>query len=211
MIQTSKIFEDFRGSVNRHLVFRQCGGKTVVSRFPNRSRVVYSEEQRRAQKRFSEAVEFARVVIKEPGLKNVYSVKAALLGFRSAWNLAIAEFMSEKPLGIKKKKIRFDRSILRHSMGWNIPVKLYKFAEEPEQGILKVPLRLRSKPVRERTQVTRGLRGGSRELQRYRWRIKSAMTSGRWGIEGDSGSRPESVFKRTNLSLNHSNWRSTFR
>ncbi|MEJ7693420.1 hypothetical protein [Daejeonella sp.] len=149
MIQTSPIFKGFRGSVNRHLLFRQCGGKTVVSRFPNRNRVIYSEQQRQAQKRFSEAVEFARVVIKEPGLKDIYSVRASLLGFRSAWNLAIAEFMSDKPLEIKRKKIRFDKSILIRSLRWNIPVKLYKFAEQPEQGVLKVPKRIRSKPAHD--------------------------------------------------------------
>ncbi len=128
-----------------------------MSRFPNRSRVIYSEQQKQAQKRFSDAVSFARVVIKEPGLKDIYSIKAVLLGFRSAWNLAIAEFMSETPLVIKKKKIRFDKSILRRSLRWNIPVKLYMFAEESEHCVLKVPPRVLSKPRRERKQAARGL------------------------------------------------------
>ncbi|MEJ7694066.1 hypothetical protein [Daejeonella sp.] len=146
-IQTSPIFAGFRGSVNRHLLFRQCGGKTVFGQFPDRSRVIYSELQKQAQKRFSEAVDFARVVIKEPGLRDIYSIKASLLGFRSAWNLAIAEFMSDKPLQVKRKKIRFDKSVLIRSIGWNIPVKLYKFAEEPVRDVLKVPQRLRSRPA----------------------------------------------------------------
>ena len=128
-----------------------------MSQFPNRSRVIYSEQQKQAQKRFSDAVDFARVVIKEPGLKHIYSVKACLLGFRSAWNLAIAEFMSDTPLGVKRKKIWFDKSILVRSLRRNITVKLYKFAEEPEPRVLKVPSRLKSKPVRERTQAARGL------------------------------------------------------
>ena len=117
----------------------------MVSQFPDRSKVVYSELQKQSQKRFSEAVDFARVVIKEPGLKDIYCLKASLLGFHSAWNLAIAEFMSDKPLEVKKKKIRFDKSILIRSLGWNVPVKLYKFAEEPTQGVLKVPERLSSR------------------------------------------------------------------
>ena len=56
-----------------------------------------------AQKCFSDAVEFARVVIKEPGLKETYCVKASLLGFRSSWNIAIPEFMSDKPLTVQKE------------------------------------------------------------------------------------------------------------
>lgn len=125
----------------------------MISRFPNRSKVIYSEQQKQSQKRFSDAIDFARVVIKEPGLKNMYSIKATLLGFRSAWNLAIAEFMSDKPLEIKKKKIRFDKSILKRSLGWNIPVKLYKFADEPQLGVFKVARRLRSKYRRDRTRA----------------------------------------------------------
>ncbi len=143
-IQTSPLFTGFRGSVNRRLLFRQCGGKTVLSRFPDRSRVIYSERQKQSQKRFSDAVDFAGVVIKEAGLKDIYSIKASLLGFRSAWNLAIAEFMSDRPLNVKKKKIRFDKLILVRSLRWNIPVKLYRFDEEPVQGVLNVPKRLKS-------------------------------------------------------------------
>ena len=144
-IQTSPLFSGYRGSINRQFLFRQCGGKTILSRFPDRSKVIYSERQKKAQKRFSEAVDFARVVIKEPGLKDIYCVRASLLGFRSAWNLAIAEFMSDKPLEIKKKKIRFDRSILTRSLCWNVPVKLYKFAEVPVRTVLKVPPRVKMK------------------------------------------------------------------
>lgn len=162
MIQTSPIFKGFRGSVNRHLLFRQCGGKTVVSKFPNRSKVIYSEQQKHAQKRFSEAVDFARVVIKEPGLKNIYCIKASLLGFRSAWNLAIAEFMSDQPLTVKKKKIKFDKSILVRSLRRKIQVKLYKFAEETAQGVLKVPKR--GRPQKFYPHSKRSIRSNKRLL-----------------------------------------------
>jgi len=169
MIQTSPIFKDFRGSVNRHLLFRQCGGKTVVSQFPNRSRVIYSDQQKQAQKRFSEAVDFARVVIKEPGLRDTYSIKASLLGFRSAWNVAIAEFMSEKPLEVKKKKIRFDKSILRRSLGRKIKMTLYKYAEEPTRHVLEMGRRLRSTPRRFKFQ------GGHRTQSTYSGEIMEEL------------------------------------
>ncbi len=141
-IQTSPIFKGFSGSVNRRLLFRQCSGITVLSRFPDRSKVVYSERQKQAQRRFSDAVDFARVVISQPGLKDIYAIKASLLGFRSAWNVAIAEFMSGTPLKVKKKRIRFDKSLIRMSLGRKMHIKLYKTADKADE-VLKVPERLK--------------------------------------------------------------------
>jgi len=149
-IHTSPLFAGFHGSVYRQLLFRQRDGKTVVSKFPNRSKVVYSEQQKWAQKRFSDAVDFARVVIKEPGLKKIYSIKASLLRFRSAWNLVIAEFMSDKPHEVKKSKIRFDKAWINTEIGWNVKAKLYKFSEDEAQPVLKIPLRIQGRPRRGR-------------------------------------------------------------
>lgn len=130
----------------------------MFSKFPDRSKVIYSELQKKAQKRFSEAVDFARVVINEPGLRDIYSIKASLLGFRSAWNVAIAEFMSDEPLEVKTKKIRFDKSILIRSLGWKIKMNLYKYAGESAQVVLKVPKRQRLKPARDTVQAARACR-----------------------------------------------------
>lgn len=138
-IHTSSVFEGFRGSINRQLVFRQYFGKTVVSKFPDRSSVIYTENQKREQKRFSDAVSFARIVIADAGLKQIYSIRASLLGFRSAWNAAIAEYMSDKPLSVKKKKIRFEKSVIISQMGKNTQVKLYKTIEGTEQVFIKIP------------------------------------------------------------------------
>ena len=77
-IHTSAIFKGFSGNIDRQLLFRQSGGKTIVSKFPDRSRVIYSERQKREQRRFADAVSFARVVIADKGLKPVYSLKAAV-------------------------------------------------------------------------------------------------------------------------------------
>ncbi|HEY1061603.1 MAG TPA: hypothetical protein VGE44_07945 [Daejeonella sp.] len=147
-IQTSALFKGFSGSVNRQIVFKQYGGKTVISRFPDRSNVIYSERQKREQRRFADAVSFARVVIADKGLKQVYSIKAALLRFRSAWNVAIAEYMSDQPLSVKKKKISFDKSLIRDSMGRNIHVKLFKTVENEVPVLVRVPKRrIRSRNI----------------------------------------------------------------
>ena len=140
-IHTSAIFKGFSGNIDRQLLFRQSGGKTIVSKFPDRSKVIYSERQKREQRRFADAVSFARVVIADKGLKPIYSLKAAVLGFRSAWNVAIAEFMSDQPLQVKKKKIAFDKSQLNYPADYEIKVKLFKKVEDPAS--VKIPRRKR--------------------------------------------------------------------
>ena len=142
-IHTSAIFKGFSGNIDRQLLFRQSGGKTIVSKFPDRSRVIYSERQKREQRRFADAVSFARVVIADKGLKPVYSLKAAVLGFRSAWNVAIAEFMSDQPLQAKKKKIAFDKTQLNFPADSEIRVKLFKTADEPVHIQVNIPRRKR--------------------------------------------------------------------
>jgi hypothetical protein len=140
-IHTSTIFQGFSGSINRQLLFRQCGGKTVVSKFPDRSAVIYSEKQKLERRRFADAVSFARVVIADQGLKQTYSIKAAVLGFRSAWNVAIAEYMSDQPLKVRKKKIPFDRSQIQYPADSKLQIKLFKTIEGEPPVLVKVSRR----------------------------------------------------------------------
>jgi len=152
-IHTSALFQGFSGSINRQLLFRQCGGKTIVSKFPDRSTVIYSEKQKQEQRRFADAVSFARVVIADQGLKQAYSIKAAVLGFRSAWNVAIAEYMSDQPLKVKKKKVPFDKSQINYPADSKLQIKLFKTIEEEPPVLVKVSRR-----------KSRG-----RNIAKYRW------------------------------------------
>lgn len=140
-IQTSALFQGFSGNIDRQLLYRQCGGKTVVSKFPDRSAVIYSEKQKQERRRFADAVSFARVIIANQGLKQDYSIKAAVLGFRSAWNVAIAEYMSDQPLKVRKKKIPFDKSQLNLPAGSKLKIMLFKTIEPEAPLLVKVPPR----------------------------------------------------------------------
>ncbi|MDP3469609.1 MAG: hypothetical protein Q8S11_14815 [Daejeonella sp.] len=140
-IQTSALFQGFSGNIDRQLLYRQCGGKTVVSKFPDRSAVIYSEKQKQERRRFADAVSFARMVIANQGLKQDYSIKAAILGFRSAWNVAIAEYMSDQPLKVKKKKIPFDKSEINFPACSKLKIKLFKTIESEAPLLVKVPHR----------------------------------------------------------------------
>lgn len=72
-------------------------------------------------------------------MKQVYSLKAAVLGFRSAWNVAIAAYMSDQPLQVKKKKVPFDQSKLNYPADCKIGIKLFKMVERQAQVVVKVP------------------------------------------------------------------------
>jgi ribosomal protein L9 len=137
-IHTSVLFQGFSGSINRQLLFRQCGGRTVVSKFPDRSTVIYSEKQKQERRRFADAVSFARVVIADQGLKQAYSIKAAMLGFRSAWNVAIAEYMSEQPLKVRKKKIPFDKSQINYPEDSKLQIKLFRTIEAQSPVLVEI-------------------------------------------------------------------------
>ncbi|MDP3468549.1 MAG: hypothetical protein Q8S11_09470 [Daejeonella sp.] len=165
-IQTSILFKGFSGSINRQLLFRQCAGKTVVSRFPDRSSVIYSEKQKQERRRFADAVSFARVVISDRGLKQVYSIKAALLGFRSVWNVAIAEHMSDQPLKVKKKKMPFDKSQIELQAGRKIQIKLFRTIEGEPPVLVKLSLRYsRSRNITKIRRDRVGLQRDASELQ----------------------------------------------
>lgn len=158
-VQTSDIFEGFSGSINRQLLFRQCSGKTIVSKFPDRSAVIYSENQMRQQRRFADAVSFARIVISNEVLFRKYSIQASLLGFRSAWNVAIAEYMSTGPLNVKPQKIKFDKTIISGRMGKHIKVKLAKRiqpdTDSPFKQLKEKPCRMKPADDRKRTHTIR--------------------------------------------------------
>ena len=168
-IHTSAIFQGFSGSIDRQLLFRQCGGKTIVSKFPDRSKVIYSEKQQRERRRFADAVSFARIVIANQSIKEDYSIKAAVLGFRSAWNVAIAEFMSDRPLKVKKKKIPFDKSQINYPADSKLHIKLFKTLGE-ESLVLPKTLR-RKRKIRNISTVFRSSRcsAGHVEQQMFRY------------------------------------------
>lgn len=147
-VHTSPVFEGFSGNINRQLVLKQRLGKTIVTKFPDRSRVVYSENQKQEQRRFADAVSFARIVIADKVLFEQYSIKASLLGFRSAWNAAIAEYMSTEPLHPKPKKIRFEKSIITGPMGGKITVNLFKLVYPDTKKLFK---RIKEKPRKFRS------------------------------------------------------------
>ena len=61
------------GTLGKTLVFKRIRGRTVVSCYPDRSRVVLSERQVAANQKFKEAVAFARQITADPEKKAAFA------------------------------------------------------------------------------------------------------------------------------------------
>ena len=78
------------GKVGDLLVFRQVGGKTIVSKVPPK-RKVSTEQQKAQQRKFQRAVLYAKSVMADPaGMGAAYS-QAAKKG-QTGYNVAVADF-----------------------------------------------------------------------------------------------------------------------
>ena len=79
------------GSFSGLITFKQYNGKTVVSHYPDMSKVIYTKAQIAERFRFKLAVAYARNVIADPVKKKAYSSKKHI----SAYHAAIAEYINK--------------------------------------------------------------------------------------------------------------------
>lgn len=79
------------GQIGKQLVFKNYDGKTVVTRHPDMRGINPSERQKERRNIFKEAVEYAKSVCRDPGLKEIYAIKVAK--GQSVYHFAIKEYM----------------------------------------------------------------------------------------------------------------------
>ena len=92
-LHKTSLLYGFSGSISKQLVYRQYAGGTIVSAYPDMSRVIFSERQKEEQGLFALAVAFARSVIKDPVKKKEFA-KRLPKGAR-VYNGAIKEFLAQ--------------------------------------------------------------------------------------------------------------------
>jgi len=78
------------GKVGDLLVFSQRGGKTVVSKVPQKRKGGDSELQKEHKRKFQRAVLYAKSALTSPDLQEAYG-KSAKKG-QTAYNVAVADF-----------------------------------------------------------------------------------------------------------------------
>jgi hypothetical protein len=74
-------------------VLRWRGGKSILSKMPDCSRVVKTKAQKANMKRFAAATIYGKKVLGDPRLREKYKKKKKM--YQSIWNAAISDFMSK--------------------------------------------------------------------------------------------------------------------
>lgn len=89
-IKKNILLQGLSGTLNKQLVLKQYNNITVISSYPDMTRVIKSEKQKTENRRFREAVAYARSQMADPVSKAEYKAKAR--GLQKPHNIAIADF-----------------------------------------------------------------------------------------------------------------------
>jgi hypothetical protein len=89
-IKKNIIMHGLTGTLNKELMLKHYGTNTVISSYPDMSKVVKSENQKAENHKFREAIAYARSQMADPVAKAEYKAKAK--GLQNAQNVAIADF-----------------------------------------------------------------------------------------------------------------------
>jgi hypothetical protein len=95
-IEDNIVMKNMSGAIGKQLVFRRVNGKTIACKYPNRSHVVYTEEQIGYRTLFAKASAYASGILKDPAKKAAYKRH----GETSVYHSAIKDYMD----AIREKK-----------------------------------------------------------------------------------------------------------
>lgn len=93
---------NYKGSIDKTVVVKQYDKHTVLTSYPDRSKVEYTEDQRVHHSSFADAVAFAQSIINDPVKKAEYS-KLLPKGKR-LYNAAIQEYLNPQPVPFSRVK-----------------------------------------------------------------------------------------------------------
>lgn len=84
------LLHNVRGQLGKQIVVKHYGNKIVITAYPDMSRVKPSVKQKKRRALFSEGVVYAKAIIADPELNELYR-KEVKKG--TVYNFAIKEFM----------------------------------------------------------------------------------------------------------------------
>lgn len=94
---TSTLASGLSGHIGKQLVFKRYAHKTVVTRYPDMSRVKPSPLQKERRKVFGEAVAYARAINNDPVRKAAYLPKVPK--GKTVYQFALKEYLKAHPTG----------------------------------------------------------------------------------------------------------------
>ncbi|MBN2213642.1 MAG: hypothetical protein JW723_05305 [Bacteroidales bacterium] len=89
-LKERNIIKGLSGRVGKNFIFKQYGSKTIISVYPDMSKVRLSAKQKKENNRFREAMAYARSQMSDPDAKAAYKAKAK--DMQKPHNVAIADF-----------------------------------------------------------------------------------------------------------------------
>jgi hypothetical protein len=92
-VKNNMIMQGISGQINKQIVYKVYGEKTILTHFPNMSNVKFNEKQKAEQGIFAEAVYFAKSIINNPERKEAF--KSTLEPGRNVFNAAISAYLKE--------------------------------------------------------------------------------------------------------------------
>jgi hypothetical protein len=90
-ISENIILDNLRGHIGKQIVVKKYGKKTVVTKYPDMSKVKPSKLQKVKRRKFTAAVAYAQNILRTPALKARYAKKVKR--GQSVYHYAIKEFM----------------------------------------------------------------------------------------------------------------------
>ena len=85
--------KNLKGQLGKQLVFKQYGNKTVVTAYPDMSRVKPSKLQKVYRHKFRDAVMYAKKISRDPALKKEYMKK--IKPGESVYHFALKEYFKK--------------------------------------------------------------------------------------------------------------------
>lgn len=93
-VNGNDLTESLSGRIGKQLIFKTYSYGTVVTRFPDMSKVKRTRKQKAASKLFREAVAHAKSVIADPAKYKRYARK--LRAGQTVYHAALSEYMKRK-------------------------------------------------------------------------------------------------------------------
>lgn len=89
----SILLASLHGAIGKEIVIKQYGKKTVITKYPDMSKVKPTRQQKKGRKLFAEAVAFARCILNNPKLKEQYESKKKRR--QTVYHFAIQEYLKK--------------------------------------------------------------------------------------------------------------------
>jgi len=97
-VKENFVVQGSSGRIGKLVVNKIINGKTFITKYPDRSKVIYTKEQIEFREIFAEAAKFASEIVSDPVKKSTYPRQ----GRKSIYHCALSDYMKE----YKRKKAK---------------------------------------------------------------------------------------------------------